>query len=293
VGAKLFHADRQTYGRWTDEQRHGEASSHFLCHNHTRPVLVMNRDPLDDNWVINRLNYCVAIINYSAVCFFITAILISDVMCSRFLQQFLLYAFLLTRFDFGKRGDDTIPYCSKYGIWSTVKKLPAFYAKRKFIIAFTTARHLFLFWDTSIQSRPPFPHPTSLTSMLVLTSHQRLGISIGVVPSGFPTKSPYALLLSTIRATCPAHLSLLAFITRMIFGEERYRATQIKCIYKWFSCQTPPADVTACFSALLTSIVFTFICHQMSLHVLQLSYNVGIVTGQLTARNRHSYCGFY
>jgi len=31
------------------------------------------------------------------------------------------------------------------------------------------------------------------------------------------------------------------------------------------------------FSALLTPIVFTFICHQMSLYVLQLSYNVGIV----------------
>ena len=58
------------------------------------------------------------------------------------------------------------------------------------------------------------PHPTSWRSILILSSHLRLGIPSCLFSFRFPTKTLYTNLLSTIRATCLAHLILLDFITR-------------------------------------------------------------------------------
>ena len=99
-----------------------------------------------------------------------------------------------------------------------VKKFPAFYGTRKFITVLTIARHLSLSWASSIQSIPS--HPTSRRSILILSSHLCLDLPSGLPPSGFPIKTLYTLLTSHIRATCPAHLILLDFITRTIFGEQ-------------------------------------------------------------------------
>jgi hypothetical protein len=61
------------------------------------------------------------------------------------------------------------------------------------------------------------PYPTFPRSVLILSSHLSLVLPCSLHHSGFPTNFMYALLLSPILATCPAHLNLLDLITRMIF----------------------------------------------------------------------------
>ena len=110
-----------------------------------------------------------------------------------------------------------------------VKKFPAFYGTRRFITALTSVRHLSLSWASPIQFI--YQHPTSWRSILILSTHLRLGL---------PTKTLYTPLSSSICSTCPAHLILLDFITRTILGEE----------YKSFSsslCNLFHSPVTSSF----------------------------------------------
>jgi len=87
-----------------------------------------------------------------------------------------------------------------------VKKFPTFYGTRWFLTALTSTRHLSLPLARSIQSMPT--HPTSWTSILILSSHLHLGLHSGLFPSGFSTKTLHKPLLSPMCATCPAHLIL-------------------------------------------------------------------------------------
>ena len=70
-----------------------------------------------------------------------------------------------------------------------VKKFPAFHGTRRFITVLTSVRHLSLSWASPIQSI--FPHPTSWRSILILSTHLRLGLLSGLLPSGFPSKTLY------------------------------------------------------------------------------------------------------
>ena len=67
------------------------------------------------------------------------------------------------------------------------KKFPAFHGTRKFITALTTVRHLSLSWTSPIQSI--YPYPTPWRSILILSTHLRLGLPSSLLPSGFPTRT--------------------------------------------------------------------------------------------------------
>ena len=70
-----------------------------------------------------------------------------------------------------------------------VKKFPASHGTPRFITALTSFRQLSLSWASPIQSI--YPHPTSWRSFLILSTHLRLGLPTGLLPSGFPTKNLY------------------------------------------------------------------------------------------------------
>ena len=89
-----------------------------------------------------------------------------------------------------------------------VKKFPAFHGTRRFITALTSVRHLSLSWASPIQSI--YPHSTSWRSILILSTHLRLGLPSGLFPSGFPTKALYTpppLLTYTHHMPSPSHSS--------------------------------------------------------------------------------------
>ena len=95
-----------------------------------------------------------------------------------------------------------LKYCNKYLLtpWSRVllekltgsaasQEIPRIFGTRRFLTLLTSAHHLSLYWANwanSIQS--PQSPPTSWRSILI-SSHLRLCLPNGLLPSGFPTRN--------------------------------------------------------------------------------------------------------
>ena len=107
----------------------------------------------------------------------------------------------------------------------------------RFITVFTKTCHLSLSWASLNQSISS--HPTSWISILILSSHLRLGFPSGLFLSGFPTKSLYTFLLYPICSTLLTNFILPYFTTWKIFGEQ-YRSLS----YSLFSFLQSPVTLS-------------------------------------------------
>jgi hypothetical protein len=70
------------------------------------------------------------------------------------------------------------------------------------------------------QINPVHTTPFSLSSIIILSSHIRLGLPSGVLPSDFFTNILYAFNFSPVRATCSFHLILLDLMILIILVAE-------------------------------------------------------------------------
>jgi hypothetical protein len=110
-----------------------------------------------------------------------------------------------------------ITLLEKLPLVKLVKNFAAFYGTRKFIIVFTRALCWSIFWARSIQFIPP--NPISLTSVLILSTHLRLGPPTGPFLLAFPPISYMHSASLPVWAKWPSHFIRRDLIILIILGE--------------------------------------------------------------------------
>ena len=93
------------------------------------------------------------------------------------------------------------------------QEIPRIFGTRRFLTVPTIARHLSLSWANSIQS-PQLPS-TSWRSILILSSHLRLGLPSNLFPSGFPTMFVYIYHSKTNEISFTTHPLDIAYYVLM------------------------------------------------------------------------------
>ena len=79
-----------------------------------------------------------------------------------------------------------------------IKKFSLFYGPWKFVTLLTRARHL----SHMLGQISPISHPIYWKSMFILSFHICLRVPSGILPSGLPTSTLYAPILSSIHFPC-------------------------------------------------------------------------------------------
>jgi hypothetical protein len=107
----------------------------------------------------------------------------------------------------------------------SLKNIPIFHGTRRLITVFTRALHLSLSWTRWIQSIPP--HHIYLRSILILSSHLPSGLPSGLLPSGFPTKTLFALIFG------PCYMPYQSHPPSLHHSNYIWRRVQVTRLLNW------------------------------------------------------------
>ena len=107
--------------------------------------------------------------------------------------------------------------CKKHINSILAKKFSTFYGSQGFITTPIRSHHVPIPNHINVVIAA-LTRPISWRLILMSSSHLCLELPCGLLPSGFPTKTLYAPLLTSIRTKYPTHLNLTAFTTQ-IYGK--------------------------------------------------------------------------